>query len=526
MKRAILPPLALLLVLAAAVFAAQGVFKEPRIAWRYMAPDSLAGAVVAHLKPGREKQIVQIANNGPLIALDCRGKVIWQVDLGRLHNGIPSAFDINDDGNDEIIFEDGLLGVYALNGDGKEIWRNPDILGAGQFNAAAAIGDVDGDSSIEVVLTAGSGTVASLDAATGKTEWVFRFEKDDFTGHPALSDIDADGIIEVVVFGYEWGIFVLDGRDGRLKSKLPTMEKWKEGGYSSGPAVCDLDGDGLKEMVFEGYWKGLAFALKPDMSTYWLYDAYNEIGEIFIYESPSIGDINGDGVVEVICVGKNGEFTIFSPDGRKLWSMRLGERSIWSPPLVDVDDDAAKDILITGSKKFFIVDGRERKPVWGFGRKSGGYPGSEYPAQWPTALVEDLDGDGKIDIYVIDYEAGISTLIKLKARLRDKWPCYMQNNMDTGYDEPVPDSCFLKCSTGLLHSGPLRISFGLKKRIKMSLRITDLSGRELYAYPRGRWEAGVHHLILGQESVAGSGTVFCKLVTDESTIARKALLAR
>ena len=502
---------------------AGGVSIQPEVAWRYAAPDSLAGAVVAHIKPGRQKQIIQMVKDGPLVALDSRGNTIWQFDSQGAHNCVPAALDLDGDGRDEIIFEDMTGGVFAIDDDGSKIWQNPDIDQAGDYNSAPAIADVDGDSLLEVVVTTTGGKIVCLDAMTGEIEWVFNAEDkgESFQGHAAVSDIDADGIMDVVAFGYGWGIFVLDGRDGQVKSTLPTMDKWGESGYATGPAICDLTGDGLKEMIFQGYWKGLVFALRADVSTYWLFDAYNSISEIFIYASPSVGDIDGDGVLDVVCVGKNAEFLVFAPYGRVRWTMRPGERSNWSPPLVDIDADGIKEILTCATKRFFIIDGKTRTELWHYGRGRGQYSGGEYPAFWPTALVEDIDGDGKVDIYLVDYEAGVGSFIKVNALLRDRWPCYMQNNLRTGFDEPKPESYFLSCSSGPLKKGPLRISYGLKDRSKISLQITNLAGQKVYGYPRGLWEAGTHNLILRQEGLPRPTVFFCRLATERETFVAK-----
>lgn len=503
---------------------ADGASINPEVAWRYVGPDSLAGAVVAHIRTGPQKQIIQVVKDGPVVALDSRGNTIWQFDLRGSHNCVPAALDLDGDRKDEIVFEDMTAGIFALDDDGSIIWQNTAIDKAGDYNSAPAIADVDGDSLLEVIVTTYGGEIVCLDATTGKIEWIFsaKDKGENFQGQAAISDVDADGIMEVVAFGYSWGIFVLDGRNGQPKYTFPTMDKWGEGGYATGPAICDLTGDGVKEMIFQGFWKGLAFALRADMSVYWLFDAYNEISEIFIYASPSVGDIDGDGVVDVVCVGKNAEFLVFAPDGRIRWTMRLGERSNWSPPLVDIDADGRKEILDCATKRFFIIDGKARTQLWQYGRGRGNYLGGEYPAFWPTALVDDIDGDGNVDIYLVDYEAGVGSLINLNAPLKDRWPCYMQNNQRTGFDEPKPTSCFLSCSTGPLRKGPLRISFGLKNKSRISLQITNLIGQIVYTYPRGIWDAGIHHLALRQEGLPRPTVFFCKLETEQGTLDAKA----
>ena len=114
--------------------------------------------------------------------------------------------------------------------------------------AAPALGDLDGDGTLEVVLAAAGATIHALRydgirqadypyalprfAAAGE----LRFE-------PVLCDIDGDGRQEIFVAGRS-GVFAID--DGQLLSGFPLLTATAP---VAAPVVLDLDGDGRLELA-------------------------------------------------------------------------------------------------------------------------------------------------------------------------------------------------------------------------------------------------------------------------------------
>ena len=82
----------------------------------------------------------------------------WPVDIYNLECS-PIIFDLDDDGDREIVFGDNAGSFYAYNGDGSAVDDWPISSGGNAMVNSAAVGDVDGDGDIEIVLSVHNGTV-------------------------------------------------------------------------------------------------------------------------------------------------------------------------------------------------------------------------------------------------------------------------------------------------------------------------------------------------------------------------------
>jgi tetratricopeptide (TPR) repeat protein len=153
--------------------------------------------------------------------------------------------------------------VYALHGeDGSELWS---YTTEDDVRSSPALGDLDGDGDLEVVVGSYDGKVYALHGEDGSELWSYT------TGHvvrssPALGDLDGDGALEVVVGIYDDKVYALHGNNG--------SELWS---YTTGadvyssPVLGDLDGDGALEVVV-GSRDDKVYALNPTPSgkrVYW-----------------------------------------------------------------------------------------------------------------------------------------------------------------------------------------------------------------------------------------------------------------
>lgn len=126
--------------------------------------------------------------------------------------------------------------------------------------------------------------------------------------------------------------------------------------------------------------------------------------EIFAFKSPidpnitpALGDIDGDGLVEVVAASPSGQLIAFENDGTLKWT---GDTGGWTQiissyctaiALYDLDGNGTVEILAA----FEVFDSN--------GKRLFGIPGNgtEYPVEtyWcPTPTAADLDGDGKLEV--------------------------------------------------------------------------------------------------------------------------------
>jgi hypothetical protein len=168
---------------------------------------------------------------------------------------------------------------------------------------------------------------------------------------PVVVDMDGDGYPEVVFSGtiadggdcfYGSYIFVLDGRDGRQKYVSDMFEI----SHSTSPAAGDLDGDGIPEVVFATtYQKLLILWYDMNTSTYVLNIPDGLLEGVPSWSSVTIANLDQQGTPEIV-VGRQA----FRADGTLLWSGSgsWGQNGICFEPnslVADVDLDGEMEVV-------------------------------------------------------------------------------------------------------------------------------------------------------------------------------------
>ncbi len=298
-----------------------------------------------------------------------------------------------------------------------------------------AVGDVDGDGRMEVIVTSNDtsvnssnpalnclDTVICYDAQTGAEKWRFvpdpaALPEDDsmwvqFQNNATLVDIDGDGQIEVLirahipkrmVYTYYGGVFCLSGNSG--------TEEWHYYGSGFGWAygditVADFDGDGQLEAAsvvchdlvvldsqgnpefsVPAYTDAWVAADDPDSDGVW------QLYFMKTYYPPDVDTL--------VCV--NGS------DGSVLWKMTTGSAflSIVSGGgfvLGDVDGDGVKEIVMTVYDEY-----TDSVMLWSVDQFTGTVE-SKFTLPYTFALVShhvcvDVDADGVEEVVAPRYQA-------------------------------------------------------------------------------------------------------------------------
>ena len=242
----------------------------------------------------------------------------------------PTLADLTGDGRPEIVFgtPDGV--VWAIRSSGGVLWAFDS--GDAPIESTPAIADVDLDGSPDVVVGAGStlqrpsafglrqenaGTLVVLRGDTGALKC--RFTPKDHPGtpagpegiysSPALADLDRDdgGLLEIAVGSWDFHIYALN-HDCTVKWEKDEPDRVIDTTWSS-PAIADLDRDGMLDVIIgtdshvepqtpdtgDG---GMVHAFRGDGSGS-LPGFPKHLDEV-IYASPSIGDVNGDGQLDIV----------------------------------------------------------------------------------------------------------------------------------------------------------------------------------------------------------------------------------
>ncbi|MBN2800026.1 MAG: VCBS repeat-containing protein [Deltaproteobacteria bacterium] len=405
------------------------------------------------------------------------GFPVW---IGDSMEGAPTLYDMDGDGVLDVVLATGGGRVMVLDGEGSPLpgWPvttalvdaldpadpanhlgSPAAAAVGTeawapVLSAPAVGDLDGDGQPEVVVATLRGEVLAWDAAGQPLDgfpvfhdpvpWTDAEHPWDrgFFSTPALGDLDGDGALEVVVGGMDGKLYAWHG-DGAPVGGFPVLLDKSDWPLSdrlvSSPALGDLDGDGLVDIAIGGSeinddaTQGVLWAVDgegqvlqgwPVIQSGLLLETLPYIGH-GIPGSPAMGDVDGDGTLEVISHPISGDVVVYQGDGSELLRGKrslsaAGSKSnateaaffplLSSTSLGDLDGDGVLDLVTPatgyGYLEGLLDDGRYHRFEHGMMACSGvdgdplrGFPQVMEDLQFfLNPVLGDVDGDGEQEV--------------------------------------------------------------------------------------------------------------------------------
>ncbi len=220
-------------------------------------------------------------------------------------------------------------------------------------------------------------------------------------GTPALGDIDGDGIVEIVVNNRSRSLLMVFEHTGELKWQVPNSPEYTQEirGNRDAIAIADLDLDGSPEII-----SGRR-VYRADGQLWW--EGTNDIAGQFNYGTiPLVADVNLDGFPEIVA-GRS----LYSNDGATLYHQSAISRDGYNA-IGNFDEDDFAEIVLVANERVYLLE-HTGEIVWGPRAVSGGGFGGP-----PTVADFDGDGEVEIGIAGANYYSVLETNGDLKWRVR------------------------------------------------------------------------------------------------------------
>ena len=486
-----------------------------------------AGVVLANLdtRPGLEMIVSERGNTEAIHVFGRDGQELpgWPRSLGGVAGAkwnwaTPAVGDIDGDGDPEIVVCTLNGVVWAWHADGSEVR--------------------DGDGN--------AGTVGIFYSRAGATwEWSM--------SGPALEDLDGDGAKDII-FGTR------NDSSGTKKVMALRYDGTDVPGFpyvTSGPVLChpavgDLDDDGTPEIVAYSTW-GQLYAIEPDGTAFPGFPANLTTSTSVDYvTSPALGDLDGDGHLEIVIgasrTGTESWLLVFDTTGPNAghvmagWPQVLPGSSEGSPVLGDINGDGGVDIIhgigggdTTAPNNLYAFNA-DGSPIDGFPISLGG------PVM-PSATICDLEVDGDVDIVYGGWDRLIHVWDMPYAYDETKvpWMTFQANKQRTGVffpielmdagDTAVPPAGF---AVGRPFPNPFNPSTSVRLYVpkdgQVRLVVHDVRGRVVRTLQDGPLGAGWHTLTWDGRDDGGrrqaSGVYFMRATSDRDVSIHKMTLVK
>jgi hypothetical protein len=268
--------------------------------------------------------------------------------------------DLDGDGDLDVVFGNGrhfaeTNWVYSNDGfGGLYAKRAAGTLADPTYGVA--LGDLDGDGVLDVVVANDMGVPSLVYRNDGKGNFLRMAALGSFpqwAEHArravALGDLDGDGDLDIVLVGVGQNHVYLNEARGTRWSERPLGAAQGGDARATGVAIGDLDGDGDLDVVVPGRSKAASFV--------YLNDGRAGFAESRVFGSDAddmtgvaLGDLDDDGDLDIVAVSWDQSHAVHENDGRGMFVLKAtfgrGQEQTWSVALADMDLDGDLDVVV------------------------------------------------------------------------------------------------------------------------------------------------------------------------------------
>ena len=472
--------------------------------WPFSESDKILGApAIFDLNLDGQKEIVFCDYSGKVFISNIYGEILHSFDTDNQIWGSPTITDLNNDGLYELIITSKDQYLYILNHDAELLMSynaNQYLLGT------PAVGNIDLDTDLEIIFGGYSnqGKIFAINMDGTNVDGFPVEINEKIQRGVALADINQNNLNDIIFGTDSENIYVLYD-NGEIGLSVPV-----EGDVRSAPSVVKMNNEYL---IIAGSRDDYLYGITQNGEIKFSYYTGDKVDS-----SPVILDFNNE--VIIFFGSSNGNLYAIDTNGNNVngFPVNIGSAIESSPAISDFNGDGIPEIVVSSVSndlKIYNLNGTDYKQI----PISFEFPFSGHP------VISDIDNDGDLEIFIGTTNGMIGIDIKdVNGITGGYWNQYRNNLNRNGYIESeqilnnIDEQTLSEFKLMSPYPNPFnpitQITYYVPKSSLVEIAIHDVTGRKVEILEKSIKTLG-YHSIKWDASNLSSGNYFINLNSDD-----------